>query len=81
MNKGRASARTTRACKRAAVDKALRKLRIPRWGIERLRVMIWLGIRDSVRSYVLDSETESGYGQREVGWVEREGVANFVLKL
>lgn len=49
-----------------AVDKGLQELGIARWGSNRPRVMIWFGIRDSVRTYVLDTETEYGYGQREV---------------
>jgi uncharacterized protein len=49
-----------------AMDEALQALGLARWGADRPRVMIWLGIKDSVRSYVLDSQSELGYGQREV---------------
>ncbi|MFL6713205.1 MAG: DUF2066 domain-containing protein [Sulfurifustis sp.] len=52
--------------KRAEMDQALQMLGLPRWGSDRPRVIVWLGIKDSVRSYVLDSETEFGLGQREV---------------
>ncbi|MFL6623803.1 MAG: DUF2066 domain-containing protein [Sulfurifustaceae bacterium] len=52
--------------KHAAVDEALKRLGLPRWGSDRPRLIVWLGIKDSVRSYVLDSETEFGFGQREV---------------
>lgn len=51
---------------RSAVDRALKTLGLPRWSSDRPRLMVWLGIQDSVRSYVLDSETEFGFGQREV---------------
>jgi uncharacterized protein len=50
----------------SAINDALQTLGLARWGSDRPKVMIWLGIKDSVRSYVLDSEAELGYGQREV---------------
>jgi hypothetical protein len=52
--------------RRSAVDETLRVLGMTPWGGDRPKVMVWLGIRDSVRSYVLGSETAFGYGQREV---------------
>lgn len=52
--------------KRAAMNDALRTLGLTPWASDRPRVMIWLGIKDFVRSYVLDSEIGFGYGQREV---------------
>lgn len=51
---------------RSAMNDALQTLALARWGSDRPRLMIWLGIKDSVRSYVLDLQAELGYGQREV---------------
>lgn len=50
---------------RSAVDQALATFGFPRWQSDRPRVMVWLGVRDLVRSYVLTTTTEVGYGQRE----------------
>lgn len=51
--------------KRQALNERLTRLGLPRWGSDRPRVIVWLGIEDSVRSYVLDPKTEFGLGQRE----------------
>lgn len=51
---------------RPAVNRALRAHGLGVWGIDRPRVIVWLGVKDSVRSYVLDRRGEFGYGQREV---------------
>ena len=52
--------------KPSMVDDALGALSIPLWSHDRPRVLVWLGIQDAVRFYVLGTETVFGYGQREV---------------
>jgi hypothetical protein len=52
--------------RRASLAEALRALEVPLWSSNRPQVAIWLGIKDSIRSYVLGSDSVFGHGQREV---------------
>lgn len=52
--------------KRVPVDTELRALGVTPWGSVRPNVVIWLGIKDSIRSYVLGAHTAFGADQREV---------------
>lgn len=52
--------------RRAPVEESLRLLDVPLWPSDRPQVAIWLGISDSIRFYVLGSDTVFGHGQREV---------------
>lgn len=51
---------------KAKFDAALRKSSLKKWSGERRPVVIWLGIREASRRYVLASDGPEGYGQREV---------------
>lgn len=64
----------------AAIDEAVRALGATSWVGERPTVRVLLAVTDSVRSYVLASDAEPGYGQRETFWMQarRRGV-DFVI--
>lgn len=47
-------------------DAALRKAGLTKWSGERRPIVVWLGIREPARRYVLASDGPEGYGQREV---------------
>ncbi|WGF89485.1 DUF2066 domain-containing protein [Marinivivus vitaminiproducens] len=49
-----------------AIDNVARALDAEPWTGERPTVRVLLGVTDSMRSYVLASDTEPGYGQREI---------------
>jgi hypothetical protein len=48
------------------VAAALQQIGITPWSSNRPQVVIWLGIQDSLRAYVLGADTAFGSGQREV---------------
>jgi hypothetical protein len=47
------------------VDRLVAELGARPWGADRPRVLVLLGIRDTLGPYVLSSEGERGYGQRQ----------------
>ncbi|MBK8175174.1 MAG: DUF2066 domain-containing protein [Rhodospirillales bacterium] len=49
----------------AAVDQALARLGASVWPVDRPRVLVLLGIRDTLGPYLLETESPRGYGQRE----------------
>jgi hypothetical protein len=50
---------------KAKFDAGLRKAGLRKWS-ERPPIVVWLGVRDTSRRYVLASDGPEGYGQREV---------------
>ena len=50
----------------ARLDAALEARGVALWGTDRPLLVVWLGVRDWVRDYVLAAEGDPGYGQRAV---------------